>query len=92
MQYVYILISKKEGEFYTGCTNNLKRRIEMHNKGQVFSTKDRKLFELVFYEAFRLKEDAFQREKWLKTGWGRNHIQKMLSNYLKSLGAQERSK
>lgn len=86
MQYVYIIRSKKDNGFYTGCTNNLQARIKRHNQGFVHSTKNRGPFELVFYEAFVSKEDAFMREKWLKTGWGRNHIEKMLHNYLKSLG------
>ena len=55
----------------------------MHNQGKVESTKKRKPFILVHYEAFLNKEDAFQREQWLKTGWGRNHLDKILSNYLK---------
>ncbi len=42
--------------------------------------------EVIYYEAFLVKEDAFAREQWLKTGWGRNHIKKILQNYFKSLG------
>ena len=58
----------------------------MHNKGYIHSTSGRRPFSLVYYEAFTNQKDAFAREKWLKTGWGRNQIQKLLSNYLKSLG------
>lgn len=71
---------------YTGCTNNLKRRLELHNNGKVTSTARRGPFEIIYYEAFLNQSDAYAREKWLKTGWGRNHIEKMLRNYLKSLG------
>ncbi|MDQ3065485.1 MAG: GIY-YIG nuclease family protein [bacterium] len=71
---------------YIGCTNNLKTRISNHNQGLVKSTVNRRPLEIIFYEAFLRQDDAFQREKWLKTGWGRNHIQKMLHNYLKNLG------
>lgn len=83
MHYVYILKSKKDNNWYTGCTSDLKKRLLMHNQGKVESTKKRKPFILVHYEAFLNKEDAFQREQWLKTGWGRNHLDKILSNYLK---------
>lgn len=55
----------------------------MHNAGKIESTKTRKPFTLIYYEAYRNEKDAFQREKWLKTGWGRNQIKKSLSNYLK---------
>ena len=83
MYYVYILKSKKDTKFYTGCTNDLKKRILLHNTGKVESTKNRQPLTLIYYEAFLNKEDAFQREQWLKTGWGRNHIDKILSHYLK---------
>ncbi|MDQ5901774.1 MAG: putative endonuclease [Patescibacteria group bacterium] len=85
MYYVYLLKSKKDDKFYTGCTNDLKRRIILHNEGKVLSTRDRNPLVLVYYEAFLNKEDAFQREQWLKTGWGRNHINKILSNYLSKI-------
>jgi predicted GIY-YIG superfamily endonuclease len=47
----------------------------------VFSTKLKKPYKIVHYEAFLNKKDAFIREKWLKTGWGRNQIKVMLENY-----------
>ena len=86
MNYVYILHSKKDGNFYVGCTNNLNKRVREHNSRMVASTRNRTPLALLHYEAFVNKSDAFFREKWLKTGWGRNHIQRMLSNTIKSLG------
>lgn len=53
----------------------------MHNNGEIESTKYRKPLKLIYYEAFLNKHDAFLREQWLKTGWGRNQIEKMLNNY-----------
>tara|TARA_B100000745_G_scaffold123564_1_gene80261 strand:- start:5796 stop:6050 length:255 start_codon:yes stop_codon:yes gene_type:complete len=84
MYYVYILLSKKDDKFYTGCTTDLKKRVTMHNKKTIKSTQNRTPLKLVYYEAFLNREDAFQREKWLKTGWGRNHLKKTLKNYLKN--------
>ena len=83
MHYVYVLKSNKDGKLYTGCTKDLKKRKELHDKGAVRSTSNRGNFNLIFYEAFLNQKDAFQREKWLKTGWGRNHLNKILNNYLK---------
>lgn len=85
MNYVYILHSKKDGNFHVGCTNNLNKRVREHNSKIVSSTSNRSPLALLYYEAFVNRSDAFFREKWLKTG-GRNHIQKMLSNTIKSLG------
>lgn len=83
MYYVYILKSKKDGKLYTGCTDDLKKRVGLHNAGRVEATKLRRPLILIYYEAYLNKSDAFLREKWLKTGWGRNYINKTLKNYLK---------
>lgn len=83
MYYVYILRSLSDGNLYIGCTNNLKRRFQEHNEGKVDSTRNRTPFELIFYESFINKSDAFAREKWIKTGYGRTHIKKMLLETLK---------
>ena len=82
MFYVYILQSCKDGELYVGCTHDLKKRVKEHNTGLVFSTKSKKPYNLIHYEAFVDKYDAYKREKWLKTGWGRNQIKVMLEKYL----------
>jgi len=66
MYYVYILKSKKDSKFYTGSTNDLKRRLMEHNAGLVFSTKSRIPLEVIYYEAYRVEKDAKRREKNLK--------------------------
>ncbi len=66
MFYVYILKSKKDSKLYIGYTNNLKRRIEEHNSGGNESTKLRRPFELIYYEAYKSEDDAKHREDMLK--------------------------
>ena len=83
MHYVYVLKSSKDKDLYVGCTNDLQKRITMHNKGEVESTHLRSPLKLLFYEAFLSTKDAFDREQWLKTGWGRNRLKIMLRNTLK---------
>lgn len=85
MYYVYILHSKKDQKLYTGCTNDIKRRIQLHETGKVEATKNRRPLHLVFYEVFLNKHDAFMREQWLKTGWGRNHLINTLQQTLMQL-------
>lgn len=63
---MYILKSKKDNNFYLGSTNDLKRRFKEHNKGMIFSTKNRIPFELIYYEAYKSEKDARIREKNLK--------------------------
>ena len=79
--YVYVLQSKKDGALYSGCTNNLKRRLQEHNKGLSFATKGRKPFTLMYYEAYLNRKDAENREKFFKTGWGRQYMKRVLKNY-----------
>lgn len=81
MQFVYVLYSKTDNMVYIGCTNDLKKRLELHNAKKVRSTKLRGPFELIFYEAFTNSHDGYEREQYLKTGWGRNYIKKVAKNY-----------
>jgi putative endonuclease len=56
MFFVYILKSKKDDNLYVGYTNDLRRRIEEHNLGFNQSTRLRKPFKLIYYEAYFSKE------------------------------------
>ena len=78
MYYTYVLKSEKDGKIYIGWTNNLNDRIKKHNKGLVESTKYRKPFKLIYYEACINKKDAINREKSLKTGFGRAYLKKKI--------------
>jgi len=80
--YVYVLKSKKDNKLYTGYTKDLKLRFEEHNKGKVESTKNRRPFKLVYYEACLNQQDATNREKYLKTYHGKMFIYKRLKSYL----------
>ena len=80
MYYTYVLHSKKDGNFYTGFTKDLKLRFEKHQKGQVDSTKDRRPLQLIYYEACIDQDDATHREKYLKTYHGRMFIKRRLKS------------
>lgn len=49
-----------------GATVDLKKRFQEHNSGLVRSTKTRTPLYLIYYEAYRSKQDAFEREHNLK--------------------------
>lgn len=66
MFHTYILKSKKDNSFYIGFAPDLKKRISKHHLGQVKSTKNLRPVELIYYEAYKAKEDALIREKQLK--------------------------
>ncbi len=59
---------------YIGYTYDLKKRVIEHNKGENFSTKFRRPLELIYYEAHKNKTDAENREKFFKSGWGKQYI------------------
>ena len=80
--YVYVLLSKKDKKFYTGYTRNLILRFEQHNLGLGESTKDRRPFVLVYYEACLNGKDAVHREKYLKRAYGKRFIKNRLKSYL----------
>lgn len=77
MQYVYIL-KCSDGHPYVGCTDDLKSRIDRHQKGHVLATENRVPVKLVFYSSFGSKYKAFEFEKYLKSGSGRAFLNKRL--------------
>jgi len=78
MYYVYVLKSKKDGNFYVGYTGNLRKRLTEHSDGNVRSTRYRLPFEMVYYEASRNNTDALHREKYLKTTYGKRYLKNRL--------------
>jgi putative endonuclease len=65
MFYVYVLESTAK-KLYFGYTNDLKRRLKEHQKGDSFTTRHDK-WELIYYEAYKSTSDARNREKQIKS-------------------------
>lgn len=82
--YVYILYSVQFNKLYIGFTKNLIYRIKQHNEGQAASTKPFIPYKLIHYEAYIHKLDAWHREQYLKSGYGRRSIKKMLQFFFNS--------
>lgn len=83
MHFVYILQSNKDKRIYIGYTSNLEKRIEMHNNGMSDYTSKYMPWELVYFEAYRSKEDALHREKTLKLhAQGLRRLKERLRNSL----------
>lgn len=80
--YVYVLRSKKDGKWYTGCSKDLRKRLAEHQSNQGGYTKGHGPFSLIYYEACRVSEDAFAREQYLKTGMGRRYLRNRLKHFL----------
>jgi len=82
MFYTYVLQSKKDKRFYTGATDDLRKRFKEHQDGKSTWTKSRGPFELIYYEACLEKHDAFTREKYLKSGRGKRFLKARLKRFL----------
>ena len=80
--YVYVLRSLVDGKFYVGLTSNLVERLLQHNNGLVSSTKGRRPVELIYWEGALNRSDAAQREKYLKSAWGKRYLKTRLKRYL----------
>ncbi|MCS5491613.1 GIY-YIG nuclease family protein [Algoriphagus limi] len=77
--FVYAIKSLHRNYIYVGMTNNLERRIQEHNSGKGRSTKPYAPFRLIFSEKVSCREDARKREKYLKSGCGKEFLKKLES-------------
>ena len=73
---VYIIKSSKDNKRYIGCNKNILRRLDEHNNGLVKSTRNRRPLELIYIEGFENKSDAIARERFFKSGKGREYLDK----------------
>ena len=65
--YVYMLLSKGDKPVsYIGYTNNLKKRIKLHNSGKGAKFTRGRKWKLIYKEKFRSKNKAISREYYIK--------------------------
>jgi len=79
--YVYILHNRLKDFIYIGYSEDLKKRVVSHNKGENKSTKAYIPLELIHYEAYKNKTDAKRREMYLKSNRGKTTLMTMLKEY-----------
>ena len=67
MYYVYMLKSKGiKSVTYVGYTNNLKKRISLHNTGKGAKFTRGRKWVLIYKEKFKSKKEAISREYYIK--------------------------
>jgi len=81
MYYTYVLQSLKDGQFYTGYTSDLRKRLAEHNNGESKSTMHRRPLILIYFEGCLDQRDAMRREKYLKSGNGKIYLKNRLGKY-----------
>jgi len=74
MFYVYAIKSLVKNYIYIGMTNDIERRIAEHNSGENRSTKAYKPFILIHKEVFDTRIEARTKEKYLKSGVGKEYL------------------
>ncbi len=76
--FVYVLESEIDGRLYKGQTSDIEKRLTEHNSGKTKSTKGYKPWKLVYFERYETRDEALLREKYFKTGSGREFLKDLL--------------
>lgn len=68
ISYFVYVVECSDATYYTGCTNNLKRRLNQHNfsKKGAYYTKLRRPVKLIYTEEFETRRGALKREAQIK--------------------------
>lgn len=74
MYYVYIL---KGNKYYCGYTNDVKRRIDEHKRGNTKTTKWFGIHTLIGYFVVQTQKEALILERKIKDSW---HIERRTKN------------
>jgi len=66
--FVYLIGSYKNSKFttYVGYTNNLKKRINLHNEGKGAKFTKGRFWKIMYYERYKTKKEAILREIHIK--------------------------
>lgn len=75
---VYVLRSLVNGKLYIGYSSDVGKRIEVHERGKGRWTRGKGPWGLIYQEEFAEKSKALSREKYLKSGWGRAWLRRLI--------------
>ena len=89
MYFVYVLQSELDKSWYIGFSTAIDQRVDEHNSGKNHSTKFRRPWKLIYYEAYLHKLDALGRERFLKSGSGHRFLRKQMVHYFTEQSIQE---
>ena len=78
--WVYILQNEITGKLYKGQTSDLDNRVKRHNSDEPgsmrYTHKQKGSWRLIYSEECSTRSEATQREKFLKSGQGREWIKR----------------
>ncbi len=77
MFILYAMKSEVDGRIYVGFTKDLDNRVREHNQGKTKSTKGYRPWALMYREAIGERTEARKREKYLKSGTGKEFLKNL---------------
>jgi putative endonuclease len=78
MVVVYAIWSELRNRIYVGMTTDLVRRVKEHNLGKTKSTKPFRPWKLIYTEECDNWETGRIREKYYKSGIGKEYLKKLV--------------
>ena len=78
MIYLYVIKSENNGDLYVGICKEVSARVKEHNAGKNRYTKGLRPWKLVLVENYADWKDARVREKYYKSGSGKEHLKRNL--------------
>lgn len=75
--YIYAIVSEVDQRIYVGFTTDVQKRLKEHNNGKTTSTKGYRPRNILVVEEVTNREEARKREKYLKSGVGKEYLKKV---------------
>jgi putative endonuclease len=77
MYHVYILLNEAKNRTYTGVTDDINKRLVLHNASRVKASRPYRPYSIIHTESFETLKEARQKEKFYKSTTGRRRIKEM---------------
>jgi putative endonuclease len=77
LYHLYVLRSEKTGRRYVGSCQDLNDRLGRHNRGESTATRHGVPWKLLRTEQFASRSEAMRRERYFKTGKGREELDQL---------------
>jgi len=74
MHFVYAIRSRTRSYIYVGLSSKVENRVAYHNNGYEKTTRPYRPFDLILVESFPTRALAREREKYLKSGAGKEFL------------------
>ena len=77
--FVYAIKSKTSNQIYVGISKDIERRLKEHNNKEVKSTKAYTPWKLIYKESCEGRKRARKREKYFKSGCGKEFLKNIIA-------------